>query len=368
MHMGVTDMEHGSELVRSFRAAAGGRLSASPVYSTLLLAMVADPGLGAPLEAAGPTALQQPLRLFTAVQYLLRTAVPEHPLAHYYPTLEGPYPPDAGLIDAFRDLVTTHGAQLTELCRQPVREDDPQGWAQVRPALSWVAARHPGRPLGLVQLGAGAGLGLLADRYRYDYGSELLGHGRIHLTCRLLGQIPPELHHRVEVGSRIGIDRAPIPVDDADAVQWLLSGVWPEDTARLDRIETALAELREVEVRLHPGHAVRLLPELLAAVPKEELPVVYGRSVLPTLSAQDRDQLPGLLASTGRDLVWLLAEGAGGSLPLLAGDGELAAEPGTGALTAVTFRDGAVADMTLLASFDLRGTWLDWAPRPLTPR
>ena len=374
MHMAVTDLGRGSELVRSFRAAAGGRLSASPVHSTLLLAVVADPELGAPLEAAGPAARLQPLRLFTAVQYLLRTVVPEHPLAHYYPTLEGPYPPDAGLIDAFRDLVSSHAEELATLCCRPLRQDDPQAWAQVRPALSWVAARHPGRPVALVELGARAGLGLLLDRYRYDYGTALLGDGAVHLSCRALGATPQDLQHPLEVGSRVGIDRDPTHADDTDAVQWLLSGVWPEDVAGLDRLEAALAVLREVEVDLRTGDLFDLLPEVLASAPEDQLPVVFGSGVLSAASERDRARLPELLAASGRDLVWVMAEPADWSVPLVSSDpdtladSETLADPEVGALTAVTLRAGAVEEVTHLARLDPRRAWLDWAPRPLTPR
>ncbi|MGN6636310.1 MAG: DUF2332 family protein, partial [Oryzihumus sp.] len=164
--MSSTDVGAGTALVQSFRAAAGGRLSASPVISTLLLAVVAEPELGAPLEAAGPEARLQPTRLFTAVHHLLRTTLPEHPLAHYYPVLEGPYPPDGGLVDAFRDLVSTHGEELGRLCRRPLRQDDPQIWSIARPAGSPAPAAPPRRPVARGEHRATAGRGLGRDTTR----------------------------------------------------------------------------------------------------------------------------------------------------------------------------------------------------------
>src|SRR6476661_3910155 len=314
--MSSTDVGAGTALVQSFRAAAGGRLSASPVISTLLLAVVAEPELGAPLEAAGAEARLQPTRLFTAVHHLLRTKLPEHPLAHYYPVLEGPYPPDGAL----------------------------------------------------VELGATAGLGLLLDHYRFDYGADLVGDGPVHLACRLLGDIPRDLHHPLAVGSRVGLDPAPVDADDVDAVDWLLSGVWPEDVSALDRLESALSLLREVEVDLRGGTLPDLLPAALASLPDDELPVVLGSPASGSTPGNDPlSAVPAQLAASGRDLVWVMAEPAGRALPLVTA-GPVEADPAEHVVTAVTYRDGSVAEVSLLGRFDARRTWLDWDPTPLAPR
>ncbi|MGZ4469962.1 MAG: DUF2332 family protein [Nocardioidaceae bacterium] len=366
--MSSTDVGAGTALVQSFRAAAGGRLSASPVISTLLLAVVAEPELGAPLEAAGPEARLQPTRLFTAVHHLLRTTLPEHPLAHYYPVLEGPYPPDGGLVDAFRDLVSTHGAELGRLCRRPLRQDDPLVWSIVRPAVSRAAAAHPGRQVALVELGATAGLGLLLDHYRFDYGTDLVGDGPVHLACRLLGDTPQDLHHPFTVGSRVGLDPDPVVAADVDAVDWLLSGVWPEDVSALDRLEPALSLLREVEVDLRGGQLPDLLPAALADLPDDELPVLVGSPAPGWTPANDPlAAVPAQLAAAGRDLVWVMAEPAGRALPLVTA-GTVEADAAEHVLTAVTYRDGSVTDVSLLGRFDARRTWLDWDPTPLAPR
>ena len=42
--------------------------------------------------------------------------------------------------------------------------------ALIAPALTWAASRHPA-PLALVDVGASAGLNLLLDRFRIDYGA-----------------------------------------------------------------------------------------------------------------------------------------------------------------------------------------------------
>jgi len=77
--------------------------------------------------------------------------------------------------------------------------------------------------------------------------------------------------------------------------------------------------------------------------------------------------VPAALAAAGRDLVWVVAEPARRALPLVSA-GPVEADPAEHVLTAVTYRDGSVADVSLLGRFDARRTWLDWDPTPLAPR
>ena len=48
--------------------------------------------------------------------------------------------------------------------------------------------------------------------------------------------------------------------------------------------------------------------------------------------------------------------------------GSTEADPAEHVVTAVTYRDGSVTEVSLLGRFDARRTWLDWDPTPLAPR
>jgi len=98
-----------------------------------------------------------------------------------------------------------------------------------------------GRPLGLVELGASAGLLLLVDRYRIEFaGFGSVGDPRspVRLASTLRGPARPALPARLPaIASRVGIDLAPVDARDEPATRWLLACVLAD---RLDRIEAQL--------------------------------------------------------------------------------------------------------------------------------
>ena len=97
-------------------------------------------------------------------------------------------------------------------------------------------------PLAVLEIGASAGLNLGFDQYRYE-----LGDGRswgaddasLTIASEWRGDIPP-LDAPLKVKSRMGCDRNPLdPASEADVAR-LLSYIWPDQTHRLARLETAL--------------------------------------------------------------------------------------------------------------------------------
>ena len=108
-----------------------------------------------------------------------------------------------------------------------------------------MTARY-GLPLHLSELGASAGLNLLWDHYALDLGRRRLGpeHPVLTLTPDWTGPMPPLAAPRVL--TRAGADIAPLdPVRDRGR---LLAYVWADQTARLDRCDTALT----LAARLRP--------------------------------------------------------------------------------------------------------------------
>jgi hypothetical protein len=103
-------------------------------------------------------------------------------------------------------------------------------------AVAWLLPAHllarsdPERDVALVDLGASAGLNLIADELPFpwtdDRGSPLA-----------LSPLP-------RISPRLGLDIAPVDVRDEDAAQWLRACVWPGDPARSQRFEQALRTYR----------------------------------------------------------------------------------------------------------------------------
>jgi hypothetical protein len=280
----------------------------SPLYERISLAVARDHEVLELVQAAPPSA-HLPPALLAAVHYLILEGS-THPLADVY---AGRSDADPGplFLDFFRSrqrdvmaLLAVRHIQTNECGRSAV----------IGPGLTWVASELRG-PYSLVDVGASAGLNLLCDRYRMEYGT----HGTtgaldaaVKISCRVIGGHPPIAAHLPPLASRIGIDRSPIDLRDPDDARWLLACVWP-DTDRLERTAAAihLAEADPPEVVR--GDATAALPAVLAALPPGIVPIVVTTWAFAYLSLEDRATFVGLLdeASQRGPIAWLSAEGVG---------------------------------------------------------
>jgi hypothetical protein len=104
-----------------------------------------------------------------------------------------------------------------------------------------VAAKAAGLPLAVLEIGASAGLNLLFDRYRYDFGSWSWGADDALLTIAAAweGPRPPEVH--LVVAERRGCDRNPLDLAGQETRQRLRSYVWADQKDRLARLDQAIA-------------------------------------------------------------------------------------------------------------------------------
>ena len=97
----------------------------------------------------------------------------------------------------------------------------------------------------LVELGASAGLLLGLDRYDVELsagrGTSQLGRAGSPVRCRGTDRTtaPIELPRVPPIAGRVGIDRHPVRLDDADAVRWLLACLWPDVPGRVERFTAA---------------------------------------------------------------------------------------------------------------------------------
>jgi hypothetical protein len=192
-----------AERYRAFVTEARGR---SPQYEELTAGVAGDHLILEFLDAL-PTAKRQPNLLFAAACYLLGA------------------PAD---LRALRWLVSDRGGELarTMLARR-TQTNEPARCATLLPALALLP-----QPLALIEVGASAGLTLLADRYSYDYGSRQLtgtDPDAPVLSCRPLGLVPIPTQVP-DVAWRAGLDLNPLDVTDDDDVRWLECLVWPGET------------------------------------------------------------------------------------------------------------------------------------------
>jgi hypothetical protein len=342
---------------RRFRVFADAECrGSSPLYERLSYGVADDPDLVA-LAAHGRPGQPLPNLFFAAVRYLLR-AEPSHPLASFYPSLS-PIPNPGDPLPAFRHFCLAHaGAMRDLLATRLVQTNEVRRSACLLPAFGLVAARAPGRPLALLEIGPSAGLNLLPDRYGFHYSDGRRAGdpaSPVQLACELRGPVSAPIPETVPaIGFRLGIDLNPVDVRDADAVAWLRALVWPEHRERAALLDAALAVARREPPRLLAGDALDRLPDALATIPPGLAVCVFHSMVLNQFTPEARGRLAAILLDHGRarDIYRV-------SLGDLFTEGVSLADGPRPMLRLLTYHRGAVAEETF-ARCDPHGSWIEW--------
>jgi hypothetical protein len=271
----------------------------SKLYAQLSELVLADPEV---LELAARTPVGQPPPnlFFGAVHYLLLRGV-GHPLARFYPSLNGgrdlaenPYP-------AFREFALANAVAITDLLRTRTVQTNEVGRSSALQRGFAVVARQAGLPLALVEVGASAGLNLIGDRYHYSYGGIEIGEpdSTVRIECRLRGDLRPPLGV-APVAWRVGIDRSPVDVTDADQALWLRALVWPDQTWRAELLLAAMRRAQHDRPRVLRGDALDVLPDVLGEVPAGTALCLYSSFTLYQLGPSENRRLDRLIEEAGR--------------------------------------------------------------------
>jgi len=254
----------------------------SPLYIELMRAAAEDIEAGGEVARlfegieAPPGAVPQ-LRLMAALHYLVLSGrAPE--LAAFYPSAGGDRPP-AEVWPVCLATIAEHFEQVKERLHRTVQTNEPGRSAVLFAGLLWLTERH-GRPIRLLEVGASAGLNLLADRYAYVVGDLELGDPSSPLRFVDPWDPPPTADlaaaaASLRIAARAGCDIAPLDPRLPDDQLTLLSYIWPDELHRIERMRAALsvAARDPVPVVARPGS--EWLREALAAVQDGELAVVW---------------------------------------------------------------------------------------------
>lgn len=175
--------------------------------------------------------------------------------------------PWLGEPEPFRDFLRDHAGEVRDATAAGlVQFTDPARVTDLLPGLHLAAARYPGRPLNLIEIGACAGLLLAPERYRIDYphaswdpaGATVRLRSEIDVPAARVGPALP-------IADRVGVDLQPVDPGDADSFDYLRSFHWPGDPARELRLRSALTALAADPVTVLRGDASEMLPDLLRA-------------------------------------------------------------------------------------------------------
>lgn len=206
-----------------------------PVYQTLLrlVGEALDGDIGRRLDKAWArrsfTAFyDRPLLLCATLRFDALREGPDHPL---WAAIAAD-PPDPAAVTA-EALAAALGRERERaavwhaLTRRSVQTNE------VSRAVAWMWPAAllvpPGMPLGLLDLGASAGLNLVADSLGLAWTAD---------------GAPLAVGAAGEIRHRRGFDRAPLDVTREDDAGWLRACVWPGERDRMARLERAITAFR----------------------------------------------------------------------------------------------------------------------------
>lgn len=257
---------------------------------------------------------------------------------------------DAALIDA---ALARHGDVLAQYLQSAPQTNEPQRSAMLLGGFLVIAA-ETGRPLACREIGASAGLNLLWPDYACDFGDWRYGDpdtAPLILQAGWSGPRPPQA--QILLHSRAGCDRAPLDAGNAADRERLLSYVWADQTARLQRIAAALDHAAGQAVTPLQKDAGDFVEAQLASKPADAAFVLYHSIVWQYLPADEKQcitramQQAGSIATENAPLAWLRLEAG-------------AAADGAELVLTLWRGDGRAAETRLLGIGDYHGRWMRW--------
>lgn len=295
---------------------------------------------------------QPPANLILGAVHFLLLRGADHPLKAFYPTLGGKADTDPrNAFPLFRDFVKQHEVDVVELIRSRVTNTNEVGRSALLHAGFRALASLSPQPLHLVEVGASAGLNVLWDSYGVRYmrdgvASVELGAERpLVLDCALRGESMPPSGPTPAIARRIGLERSPVDLEDADDRDWLRALIFPTEVGRLRRLEKAMELFQQSPPEIRRGDALELLPEAMAEASAENTLCVYHTITLYQFSRVMREAFESMLVVAGlrRPTFHLGFEFDGQNY----------------ALTLERHADGS-RDVFPLAISHPHGTWIEW--------
>lgn len=371
-------------LAEHFRSFAQVTFRRLPLYRHLVECVAQDDEVAGRLLLARPGQRWATLLMASVHDRLLAEVddggVTDDPLADWYRSItDEPRPVGTGTDDPwphFRRLALDDDLVAANLSNRGTQTNEVGRCLALLPALGEIASEMDG-PLGLVEVGASAGLNLRFDHYRYRYRSsaegaqrepsedetEVGGDADLVLETTWRGpHRPPVPTAMPTVVHRSGVDLHPIDVTDELAGRWLVACQWPEQIERLERCRQAVALAAADPPLVHRGDAVAKLAALVDDVPAHAHAVVIATWFLAYLDPHAQRAFAHELDRLGqqRDLTLVFQEQpveVPGLDPPPRPDGRF--DPGPTALCRYDWRDGRRTSVRL-ADQHPHVRWLEW--------
>ncbi len=278
---------------------------------------------------------ERPLLLLAALRHDAMKEGEGHPL---FAGFAAPAPrADAVTVDALRAALDGTRERLFDaLAERSLQTNDTSRAV----AWLWPAAlaglSNGARPLALVDVGASAGLNLVADALPAIWTDE--------------AGAPLEVAKGVAAVTRLGLDPAPLDATRLEDAEWIRACIWPTDAERLARLELALAAyrlaLRRPDAPVLAPVAATAVParlDVLSAAERGALVLAYQTVMRDYLPPQERAEYAAGMRA------WLSAQPPGQALwvELEAAGPEASPEEPAAIIAHVRPPAGAVKDLVL---------------------
>ena len=333
---------------------------ASPLYARVAVALSeCDEALHA--IAAAPARKRHPTVILAALHDLaLDGRAPA--LAAAYAAGDG----DAAAGAAIDTLLRMTASVAAIAGRRQTRTHETARCAVLYPAIAEAARRVGAKAVGLIDVGSAAGLNLHVERVGITYSNgQSLGDpsSPVQLSSSIVGDRPLPTRAMPEVVARVGVDRDPVDVTDVDDVRWLRACLWPDQPERAARLEAEIALAATAPPLLLRGDAVDVLPDAVARVPADALPVVTTTWALSRFPVESRLRFLRRIeeAAGDRAVAWVSAEGVGvaPSVPTL-GDRRASGH----SIIGLAVLDRSARRVEAIGRCWSRGRFLSWLANP----
>ncbi|MEQ6357075.1 DUF2332 domain-containing protein [Lysinibacillus sp. M3] len=270
-----------AKLSKQFRTFAKNECeNSSPLYEHLVNKIAEDDEL---LKVAAfiPQGQPVPNLLLASVQYLLSSSKDD--LVQFYPSLTTTPKRISEAYPVFKAFVLSHSDELKTLFQEKlVQTNEIRRCSYLYPMMTEIYERHK-KPLAFIEIGASAGLQLGMDQYNYCYNEQLHinnSNNDFILSSENQGQpLPTSISNAPVVCNRVGIDLNPIDIHNEEELQWLQALIWPEHQERRLLLNQALPILKELDLQLIKGDAIKLIKDISREINEEAMLVVYHTHV-----------------------------------------------------------------------------------------
>jgi len=211
-------------------------------------------------------------------------------------------------------VARAHDAMLLPWFDGPPQTNEAGRSASIVAGLLWLAGRL-GSTFELNEIGASAGCNTMIERYRYQLGGVFVGPEASPVVIAPEWRGPPPPQGPVVIAGTGGCDLAPIDLSDPEQALRLEAYVWPENHARLARLQAIIGLARAnpprvtradaadwVELRLGEPQSAGVTRVLYHSIVWQYLPV-DGRARIEAAMAA-----AGARASAQRPLAWIKLE------------------------------------------------------------